>query len=72
MAITAYQTADGHRRAQSDPSSGAERYGIPAVIMKRISDTALTAPITDIGFIRAATAITVSYIFFESREAGPG
>jgi hypothetical protein len=72
MAITAYQTADGHCRAQSDPSSGAERCGIPAVIMKRISDTALTAPITDIRFIRAATAIIVSYIFFERGEAGAG
>jgi hypothetical protein len=72
MAITAYQTADGQRRAQSDPSSGAERCGVPAVIMKRISDTALTASITDIRFNRAATAITYSYIFFERGEAWSG
>jgi hypothetical protein len=72
MEITAYQTADGHRRAKSDQSSGAERCGIPAVIMNIISDTALTAPITDIRFIRAATAITVSYIFFERGEGGAG
>ncbi len=70
MAIKAYQTADGHRRAQSDPTSGKERCGIPATVMKRIADAALIAPISEIKFIRAASAVVVSYMFLERGEAG--
>jgi hypothetical protein len=70
MAITAYQTADSHRRATSTPTSGEERCGIPAPIMKRICEAALAAPFAQLRFIRAAAAICVSFMFFERGEAG--
>jgi hypothetical protein len=70
MAIMAYQIADCHRRATSTPTSGEERCGIPVSFMKRIWDTVLAAQFAQLRFIRTATAIFVSFMFFEHGETG--
>jgi hypothetical protein len=67
---TAYQTTDVHRRALSDSTSREGRCGLPAKVMRRISDAAQAAPFLELRFIRAVTAVFVSFMIFEGGEAG--
>ena len=70
LALAAYQKSDLDRRAAADLEAHRERRALPTTVARKIFDTAMAAPSLNRQFIRNATAVLVSYVFFERGEAG--
>ena len=70
MAVAAYKQANLDRKELLDPDSKKGRRALPSTVARSIFNASMEAQDSDIGFIRSATAVLVSFDFFERGEAG--
>lgn len=70
LLVAAYQQPDYDRKALEDPDKNKERRAFPISITRKIFNRNMDADDSNVTFIRAATAILISYVFFKRGEAG--
>ena len=70
LALSAFINADFDRKVLLDPELAKERRALPATVARRILDAALDTPLSEMVFIRNATAVMVNLVFFSRGEAG--
>lgn len=70
LALSAYKIADMDRKALENPELSKERRAFSSSVARSILRAAVSTADTDLELLRSASAVLISYVFFERGEAG--